>query len=555
MGEPGVPEQKRYLELRLAACRHRPELHAHSIAAYEHNLRALAASPSLGAYLAYTDNLFEVCRAEWLDWRYNNLRIYASLGDAAKARTAKLQYDAGHSATGHADFSTAVCASHAEAAQHEANAGTAEGTLALLVTGLLDWHVETNTAVRGALLDKVDALWSTLRNADPSCTWQRLRSYPPYRDRLPFSDDALDVIGTWLHEAIPGVDNGATPPEGPSIDDMLGAARRSAHDYVDRLSAPIGEVAATDADNPVGPASDATVGYRATYAAIDPADPTRARARAAYERIFELEGEAASSTQLAVALAEHGMYGELARAASLDEAHAALARCEDTTDRYLEQHYRALIDTLDACRSPLEVLFETTRGAEYARAERQWTNVFLAFATIGLRAVATYEQAPVDMYARRVALAAQVTADVFGLTWEQTLAVPLIGDYFDRALFIAGARADISDVVEEGRVDLALGQAFQDAARAAVQARVQAAVAAATEPVDIPALVDRLKSEPRFGSPAEMRAHLTALYHQACPAPPSPPAPLPVVYWRATTALDALIDAIAAPPRPATVLD
>jgi hypothetical protein len=555
MGEPGVADQTRYLELRLAECRHRPELHSHLIAAYEHNLRALKASPSLGAYLAYTDDLFEVCRAEWLDWRYNNARIYASLDDIAKTRAAVLQYEAGLAATGHADFVAKVSETHIEAIGHEVNSQEAEATLALLVIALLDWHVETNTAIRPVLLDKVRMMWATLRVSDPAVDWQRVRAHPPYHDRLPFSDGALDTIGGWLREAIP--DNaGAAETTDPDLAQLVATIAEHASAYAERLAGDIGDVPACDTLNPVRPASDATIGHRATYAAIGPDTADRQRTRATYERIFELEESASSSTQLACDLADHDLYTELARAAALDDAHAALRRFEDTTELHEEHHYRALIAALDGSRSPIEVLFETTRASALQHAETLWNNVFLAYVTVCLRAVATYERAPIDMFAERVGRASKVVADVFGCTWDQLLEVPRVADYFARVLFVAGQRADISDVVAAGRVNLALVEPFQSAARAAADARLKATLDAADEvPIDIRALVKRFMQEPRFAFPSEMQARLTELYHQACPNPPSTTENARVVYWRAEVELDELIETVAAPPRPPTVLD
>src|SRR5437867_2283858 len=75
---------RRYLASRLAECEARPELAAHSIAAYRRAIATVEAGGDVG-------DLFHLAKADSLD-RYRNLeRLHASLGDERKAAANRLR--------------------------------------------------------------------------------------------------------------------------------------------------------------------------------------------------------------------------------------------------------------------------------------------------------------------------------------------------------------------------------------------------------------------------------------------------------------------------------
>ena len=560
MDDPGARDQMRYLELRLAECRHRPELHVHSIAAYEQNLRVLHAASSLGAYLVHTRDMFEVCRAEWLDRHYNEVGIQAALGGTGKTRASAMNYQAGLAATSNDDFVAVITAAHSSAAAACNADHIAQSAIARIAVGVLDWHTQPDPVVRDLERSNVRQHWQTLREADPACDWQRLRTHAPYRDRWPLSETALDTFGEWMLSCIPEAGHPAEARH-DEIEQLVASAQQSAREYAQRLSSEVGHIVASDSIAPVRPASEAAAGYHAMRAGIPAADPSRARIRAVYDRIIELERASTTSTDFARRMAENGTYLELARASVLDDAYIAVARCAGKSELHLDHHYSALIAALDRCHSPLEVHFETTRAAACFDVEIAWNQIFLTIATKALRAVAEYEQGPTPMLRERVERSARAVRDLIGTSWEQTLEIRRVAHFFDHMVFTSGQQVVVPDGVgvRAGEVGSSLVLVFQEAARASVRETVAAAITASDQLPDVAALVARLTSTPRFSTPDEMRAHLTALYRTAVTttkveASPAQTGLRQVAYWRTPTHLDDLVQALAAPPRPATVL-
>ena len=41
-----------------------------------------------------------------------------------------------------------------------------------------------------------------MKENDPECSWEKLKTYAPYRQRIPFDDTRLEMLRDWFEEAL-----------------------------------------------------------------------------------------------------------------------------------------------------------------------------------------------------------------------------------------------------------------------------------------------------------------------------------------------------------------
>lgn len=200
-----LEESIRYLELRLAECQGRPELHQNQIAAYQYFLEMARASSDGDDYtrrIRETGNMFQLARAESMD-RYQNLvRIHQTVQDDRKLRGDFLNLNAARDAQSHQDLNTRMTAAATEAQQWTQAGMQSVGQVRSVLCELVDWALECKPEVKPSKLAMLQHSWGLLKQADPDCTWEKLCSYPPYRQRIPFDDARLAQLGVWFKEAI-----------------------------------------------------------------------------------------------------------------------------------------------------------------------------------------------------------------------------------------------------------------------------------------------------------------------------------------------------------------
>lgn len=194
-----------YLEASLALCRTRPELHVHQIAAYQRYLDMATGASNSKEYEAMVKadgNMFEVNRAMTLDRYSNAVRLHRALGDDRALRAALICLQSGRDASGHEDLSARVTAALAEAEPLWQAARITTSQIRDLFVHLLDWALQANPARKASNLASLRHAWEQILAQDPYCSFQKLCEYPPYRRRIPFSDDRLARLGAWFKEAI-----------------------------------------------------------------------------------------------------------------------------------------------------------------------------------------------------------------------------------------------------------------------------------------------------------------------------------------------------------------
>jgi len=200
-----LEESIRYLELRLAECQARPELHQNQIAAYQYFLEMGRASSDGDDYtrrIRETGNMFQLARAESMDRNHNLVRIHQTMQDDRKVNGDLVGYHAARDSQSHEDFNNRMTAAASTAQQWTQAGMQSVGQVRSLFCDLVDWALESKPEVKPSKLATLQHSWGMLRQADPECTWEKLCSFPPYRQRIPFDDARLAQLGVWFKEAI-----------------------------------------------------------------------------------------------------------------------------------------------------------------------------------------------------------------------------------------------------------------------------------------------------------------------------------------------------------------
>jgi len=193
-----------YLEANLALCRGRPEIHANQIAAYSRYLEMARSSSSAQEYeqrVKADGDMFEVNRSLALDRYANSVRIHRMMGDDRALRAAFLGLRAAREATGHQDLDAKLTAATEEARPLNDAARATTGQIRDLLNNLLDWAMQANPSAKAGHLASLRHNWEQVTSRDPDCTFDKLRTYPPYRRRIPFTDEKLALLGRWFEEA------------------------------------------------------------------------------------------------------------------------------------------------------------------------------------------------------------------------------------------------------------------------------------------------------------------------------------------------------------------
>lgn len=562
--DPLLRDQLRYLELRLAECRARPELHRHQIAAYEHQIELARRSPTALAYLEAmerTGTTLEIVRAEWLD-RYGNWScIYRALGNEERQRAAELNVAAARAAHSPHDFAVALSAAKLKSGALQQGIDTSLSALPGLLIALVDWATEADASAREELQGTVAALWAVMRANDPACTWQRICRYSPYRQRIPFDDTRMQTIGSWLRQAVgaEACDRPAGEPrarESARRQDQAAsptgsAPDRSASDRSASGSTASGGAASGSTAARVPTAQEAARAYHLAHDALDRGDPALDSTRRVYQRIFELEAAAGSGPTFLRLMAEEGIYVQLAREPQIAVAQKGLSHCRDLSQPHLEHHYRALLDALHRSRSPTEVEYELERLGEYAAAESAWNDVFLRYAVKAITAAASLQADPGEARRQTAAASYRVVCNLFGRDWDAMFQTSRVWDFFCKVMFTRGQQIAPTDVTSPGTQLGEIGFPAVQGVREATIWRAMERLQQADTAVDDP--VAQLAGAPQFTAPEDMKAYLTELLHRALAgshtATPGDAAPA-LLLWGQRVPLDDLLDALGNPPRP-----
>jgi hypothetical protein len=199
--------QKRYFTSQLERFRTRPSLHRELIRDCEYYLEMLEEAGTPEAFLTRvrkTGNMLSTPKAQACDRYRNRAAIYDALGQARKAREDRDRVQTVERAGTHVELSSML---------EEFETTTIEGydedramnALSSVMSAL--FHLCTDGASSGdreRSLAKFRAYWSQMLDADPDVCWERMVSYPAYRDRIVFTDDQLKVLEAVFKEVTDG---------------------------------------------------------------------------------------------------------------------------------------------------------------------------------------------------------------------------------------------------------------------------------------------------------------------------------------------------------------
>jgi hypothetical protein len=563
--DPLLQDQIRYLELRLAECLARPELHCCQIAACENQLAlARGAATALDYLEAMGKTALEIVRAEWMD-RYRNWgRVYAALKSEKKHRAAAMNYRAGEAAGAGDGFVRAVTAAKIESGALHQDAEAGVRLLPALLIALLDWAAECRPEAKEELRIAAATIWDRIQDSDRGCTWERICTDPWYGQRIPFTGARMDILGGWLREvAGESMTGEAATGEATTGEATIGEAATG--------EATIGEAAPAEAQDsgdsrrvpPAVPtAQQAALAYHFTYAAVDSSDPALQGTRALYERVFAIAEAAGSGPTFLRMMAEDDMVCRLAREPRLAAARAELARCRDAGQPHMEHHYQALIAALQSSRSPTEVEYEIERLGECFAVETAWSEIALRFAMKALVATAQYQGDRSEARRRNVAASYRLVCEFFGKDWDGILATPWVWDFFCKVLFTRGQQLTEAGPGASSRPSLGMvGGPVISVVREAVMGRFMDDIATLqrTAPQQVSEYIAQRRGEPVFATPEALRAYLTELFHEAmggrdARVAAGPAADAELVLWGQRVGMDDLLAIFADPPRPAVDL-
>jgi len=527
-----VERHTHYLELRLAQCTPRPELHRHQIPVLRELIALAGSGISPAEYNRRAGSLFGLARAELLD-RYDNVAdIHAALDDERMLRVAQTSRSVAD-ATNFAELSAQMTRTMADAAGLQLAATTAVDSLAPLVVSLLHWATEGEPRTQAALAETIKGLWRAIQHSDPGCSWQRICTAAPYRNRLPFGDDGLQLIGSWLHKAVGTqlADVPSPPPYDP---------------------APLPVVETPD-DPPLPSVADVARGYHVAY------DYAKQLGTSSvlpiYERIFAIETEATCANDFMCKLTSEDLVCELSRAQFYDLATDALNHCAKLSQPLVELHYTSLVSALQRSTSTTEIDYEVTRHEACFAVESAWHQIFIAYAFRTITAAMGYELNPSESQRATVRNSYAVTRRLFG-DWDELFAIGRVWEFFSVVFFDFGQElVDPPDLdgSHRGEVGLGILSAFRHHALQHVIEFVSGRTDASTEELD--AEVERLVNSRRFATPEQMRDHTTSLFKAALDGkkyPKSPPgaAKPGVILWGQSVLFEALEGVLSSPPRP-----
>ena len=198
-----MKETIRYLEARLAECNTRPDLHCEQIRALENYLQMARTLPA-DEYKSRIEQekMFALAQAEIIDRNQNLLRVHKTVGAASKMVVDRMMVEAAKTSHNHAELNDKITAVTESGTKATSAAQQAEGNITAIFNALLDLVLDAKPYRRDSNVEIIRSNWNRILQADPDCTWEKLCTYPPYRNRIPFDNARLERIGKWFKEVV-----------------------------------------------------------------------------------------------------------------------------------------------------------------------------------------------------------------------------------------------------------------------------------------------------------------------------------------------------------------
>ena len=199
--------QKRYFTAQLEKFSVRPELHSAMISDCEYYLSMLSETGSPGAFkrkVQQTGNMLSTGKANAIDRYRNRALVYDVLGHVMKAEEDRQRISLIESATTQAELS-ALLTRFEEETEMGRNENLALNALGSVVSSLFQLCTDPpGSKDRARSLAVFQEYWKQMKSADPDVSWEKIISYKPYRDRMPFTDRQLGFLEGVFREVCHG---------------------------------------------------------------------------------------------------------------------------------------------------------------------------------------------------------------------------------------------------------------------------------------------------------------------------------------------------------------
>ncbi len=197
--------QRRYFTAQMERLGTSPGLNREMIADCERHLEMLEEAGDLERFMERvkeTGNMVSTAKAESADRIRNRRRVYGALGQQRKVRAEDRRLEAVRQAATHQELAQRL----EELEQGEEGPEFLENKAIMAVGSIMSAVFQLATdppgsAARQRNLANLGAYWTQLQEADPEASWERLVSYPPYRDRIVFTGGQLETLRPVFEEA------------------------------------------------------------------------------------------------------------------------------------------------------------------------------------------------------------------------------------------------------------------------------------------------------------------------------------------------------------------
>jgi hypothetical protein len=186
-----------YLKARLAETDRRPDLHANTASVYKSYLKIIRERPQ--EYAREAGDMFPVLRAEQLDRNENFRSLYNRLKHTERVEAYEARKRAIGESTGYGDLYANMEEARRKTEPQLAIEDRRRELLQEFAGLIIAWRVAIpgkKSGFAGSILKK----WEELKKLDPQFSWERLRSWPPYRRCLYYNEEQFSFLERWFGE-------------------------------------------------------------------------------------------------------------------------------------------------------------------------------------------------------------------------------------------------------------------------------------------------------------------------------------------------------------------
>ncbi|MCP4137183.1 MAG: hypothetical protein GY754_39810 [bacterium] len=188
-----------YLAAQKKAAENKPHLHRTVIKVLSHYLKIGQEEPE--NYLEKAGDMFLNAQAEQLDRQANFFDLYKKLQYKERQQAHKTMYEAIKEAKGYGDLNTRITDARKETEELIFMENRKKEHLLNFIEIVLSHHIELEKD-KEQFIYKAKIEWSKLQELDPDVSWEKICTFPPYRNALYYDDDRLALLKEWISEVL-----------------------------------------------------------------------------------------------------------------------------------------------------------------------------------------------------------------------------------------------------------------------------------------------------------------------------------------------------------------